>query len=261
MVNPESDDPELISIIERFLAGKREEEGESRLEATAQLVESLLSDGGWETMRDEVVRLARLWTLRSDFTSKAVTKDESVRHAPRLTEQNQRVLELINKVGYAREGIYKIVDANGRPSASLRSVVAPIPIDSITLSQFRLEELPYISEETQALGITDSDAPITRISITGIISGLTDRQTRPAMEAIFSQYPNAAQVLSTDIETKFYIFGDRIGKIVNRPAPLLAGRTLNTVLKNSAVSEFSSGDEFLTRVALQTLTDKMLSLR
>jgi hypothetical protein len=173
-------------------------------------VQDLFSED-WETMREEVTKLARLYALRADFTSLPVHKEQAVRESPQLVEQNQGVLNLIDKIGYATEGIYRIAQANKGvthipKTASLRQVNAPLPIDQIALYQFSSEGLDYMPAVAKALGIKKTDGQFTRISINGIASGLTDKQTRAAMELIFLRYPTATQTLSVQIGTDYYIF-------------------------------------------------------
>ncbi|MFH0864091.1 MAG: hypothetical protein V1858_03320 [Candidatus Gottesmanbacteria bacterium] len=266
MSNPENDNLELITAVERFLSQEKEKEEMAELECSAHLVMDLLNDDSWETIRNEVNGLALLWTSSHDFMSKVVPREESVKCYPRLIEQNQNVLDLIDKIGYAKEGIYQIVQSNKSLTHIPRSAMAgpissPLPIDKIKLDQFTPEGLRYMPDIAHALGIKETDGLFTRLSITGITGGLTDKQTRAAMEKIFSIYPKAGQILFTDISTEYYIFGNNVGKTVNRPTPLLVGRAFDDSFWKTATSEFSSGDEFLVQVALNTLTDKLLSLR
>ncbi len=264
MLSPEGNDPEFFESINGFLAQQKEDKELADLEATAEIVTGLFS-ADWEGIREDVMQLAKLWTVRPDFNPIRVSRDQAVKYSPGLAAKNKTVLDLIDKVGYATEGIYRIAEANKRKthiprSASLRYVSTPLPIDSISLTQFNEDGLRYFPDVAEALGIQTADGSFTRISIDGVASAFTDRQTRTAMEQILLRCPRAPQSLTAGINTEYYVFGDRIGKVVHRPAPLLIGRALDSVLPDSALSEFTAGDEFMARIAFTALKEKLSSL-
>jgi hypothetical protein len=265
MLDHERDDIEFFAAIKGYLAQQKEDKDTTDLKAATEAVTDLLGNDQ-EIVREEVIQLAKLWTLRPDFTSKVILQEQAVKHSPEIAEQTKQVLSLIDKIGYAAEGIYEVARAdNGIThiprTASIRQIPLPLPIDKIMLHQFTPEGLRYMPEVANALGIQAEDGLFTRISVMGVASGLTDRQTRSAMEQIFLRCPSAAQTLTVDINTEYFIFGNKIGKVINRPAPLLAERALDFKSRNfSAISEFTPGDDYLARLALKSLTDKLLNL-
>lgn len=265
MLNPEEYDAEFFEAIKGFLAQQKEGKETSELEVAARVLGELFC-GDWEALQGEVMCLAKLWRLRRDFTSIPVFREQAVRYSPQLAKQNQEVLDLIDEIGYAKEGIYRIAYVDrGKThiprAASIRQVSSPLPIDGITIDQFNSRGFRYMSDVINALQIP-ADGGFTRISITGVASGLTDRQTRTGMEQIFLKLPEASKTLTACIGTSYYIFGERIGKLVRRPTPLLEGRSLDPRSNTSlATSEFTSGDEYLAKVALKVVNDKLLSFR
>lgn len=265
MLGPDQDNPEFFQAIERFLAQQKEKQELDDIQATAEIVMNLF-DGNWESIHRQVLDLAELWTLRPDFTSRRISREQAVKRSPTLTVQNQSVLNLIDKIGYATEGIYIIAEADKGTThiprtASLHHVSSPLPIETIRLHQFTSEGLQYMSEIANALGINNTHGHFTRISITGIASGFTDEQTRAAMEQIFLRCPSAPQTLTSEMSTDYYLYGGATGKVIHRPSPLLVGRSLDSPLhRSSALSEFTSGDNYLAMVALKALNEKLSSL-